>query len=192
MPVRAGTPSPPGVPAHRPTTCDGCGAPTEQPRSGRRRRWCSDRCRKRTLYAGTCETCGAATDGSNGRAAAPTQCTTCQHRAATAAAVWPPEALIAEARRWHRLTGLWPTSTDWHSFPGHVRKEVRTTIADFRAATGPWPSSTLARNKFGTWAAFMDAAGGHAIGKGGKGRSRNNDRAARLRALRAATAKAVA
>ena len=28
------------------STCEGCGAPIEQPHTGRRRRWCSDRCRK--------------------------------------------------------------------------------------------------------------------------------------------------
>lgn len=35
-------PAPPG-----PDQCRGCGAPLEQPPTGRRRIWCSDRCRKR-------------------------------------------------------------------------------------------------------------------------------------------------
>jgi len=36
-------PAPPG-----PDQCRGCGAPLTQPATGRRRRWCSDRCRKRS------------------------------------------------------------------------------------------------------------------------------------------------
>ena len=35
-------PAPPG-----PDQCQGCGAELSQPPTGRRRRWCSDRCRKR-------------------------------------------------------------------------------------------------------------------------------------------------
>ena len=31
-----------------PDQCQGCGAPLTQPATGRRRRWCSDRCRKRS------------------------------------------------------------------------------------------------------------------------------------------------
>lgn len=30
-----------------PDRCRGCGTPLTQPATGRRRRWCSDRCRKR-------------------------------------------------------------------------------------------------------------------------------------------------
>ena len=36
-------PAPPG-----PDQCQGCGAELSQPPTGRRRRWCSDRCRKRS------------------------------------------------------------------------------------------------------------------------------------------------
>lgn len=42
-----------------------------------RRKWCSDWCRKATKYGGTCEECGALTDGSNGHGKAPTRCIDC-------------------------------------------------------------------------------------------------------------------
>jgi hypothetical protein len=49
-------------------TCQGCGktGPLTNPHD-RRRKWCSDRCRKQTLYGGTCIDCGAPTNGSDGR-----------------------------------------------------------------------------------------------------------------------------
>jgi hypothetical protein len=46
--------------------CDGCGTPITQPPRCRRVRWCSDRCRKQTLYGGQpCRRCGAPR-GANG------------------------------------------------------------------------------------------------------------------------------
>ena len=60
------------------TNCKGCGAPIEQPKGrGRPRIWCSDRCRKETLYAGTCEQCGATTSGDGGKRRAPKSCIRC-------------------------------------------------------------------------------------------------------------------
>jgi hypothetical protein len=56
-------------------TCDGCGEEfVYSNRRGRNPRWCSNLCRKRTLYSGTCEVCGAPTNGSNGREKAPKRC----------------------------------------------------------------------------------------------------------------------
>lgn len=63
------------------SACAGCGTPITQPPSrGRRRKWCSDRCRKRTLYSGTCEICGGPTNGSNGRDAASDVCRECHEQ----------------------------------------------------------------------------------------------------------------
>lgn len=45
--------------------CPGCGEDLTWTHPNTR--WCSDKCRKDTLYAGECENCGAKTGGSNGR-----------------------------------------------------------------------------------------------------------------------------
>ena len=58
------------------SACAGCGTPITQ----WRRKWCSDRCRKRTLYSGTCEICGGPTNGSNGRDAASDVCRECHEQ----------------------------------------------------------------------------------------------------------------
>lgn len=39
--------------------------------------WCSDSCRKRTLYGGACAGCGAPTSGGKGRTGRSTHCRTC-------------------------------------------------------------------------------------------------------------------
>jgi len=60
------------------TACQGCGAPIEQPHYGRRK-WCSDRCRKTTLYAVPCERCGERCGGiANGHRGHPSRhCRSC-------------------------------------------------------------------------------------------------------------------
>lgn len=55
------------------SACAGCGTAIEQPR----RKWCSDRCRKRTLYGGTCKLCGAVTNGYDGPGTAADICIDC-------------------------------------------------------------------------------------------------------------------
>src|SRR4051812_22570863 len=53
--------------------------------------------RRKDGYGGVCESCGARTDGSNGRAKAPAVCARCAAADATLGAYWTPERLIAAA-----------------------------------------------------------------------------------------------
>jgi hypothetical protein len=46
--------------------CEGCGVPLVQPARGRRK-WCSERCRKRACYSGECVECGARTYSGNAK-----------------------------------------------------------------------------------------------------------------------------
>lgn len=62
------------------TICENpaCGNVTSQPDVGRRRRWCSDKCRKVAPYARYCTDCGARLNGSDGHGPnAPTRCMQC-------------------------------------------------------------------------------------------------------------------
>lgn len=46
------------------STCQGCGIGLAPPKKyGRPRKWCSDRCRKQTLYSTPCVNCGTPTTG---------------------------------------------------------------------------------------------------------------------------------
>lgn len=158
-------------------TCAGCQA--ELPPS--KRKWCSERCRK-SQYAGQCLNCGKATNGSDGRGKrASTRCQECATEHAKACALWTRERLIAEARRWHDLTGWWPTSTQWHTTCGSAPDEAYlAAVLEFRVLTGPWPSAAIVGRAFGSWAAFIAAAGGQSLGC--PAGVKNGQRAAEMRA----------
>lgn len=165
------------------STCDGCGTPIEQSRSNRRRRWCSERCRKQTMYGSACESCGNPTNGSNGRGPnAARLCVACSRAQQSTDAHWTRERCIAEGHRWRDLTGRWPLCGDWNRHQN--RGERRTLIDRYHELTGPWPYLFVVQRRFGSWRAYVAALGGEAypIGDGGRGRSRHA-RTAEMRAL---------
>ncbi len=163
--------------------CAGCTAelpPNKAP--GPPRKWCSERCRK-SQYAGRCVDCGKATNGSDGRGRrAPTRCQDCSSAYLRDAATWTRDRLIAEAQRWHDLTGLWPTSGDWAVQKRSVA--VSAALEDFVQATGPWPSEGAVYRRLASWDDFMAAAGGEPCRTTNLG---TEGRAAKAAALRAAT-----
>lgn len=104
--------------------------------SGSRRQWCSERCRKATLYAGTCEFCGGPTSGTNGRAAAAKVCRNC--------AEWPPPRIIEAIKRWAEdHGGVPPTRKDW-----------QTSAVDHPAASTVY--KRIGWNNALSWAGFND------------------------------------
>jgi hypothetical protein len=59
--------------------CQGCGVALKPNKAqGRKRVWCSERCRKRTMYSGECVDCGASTY--SGDAVPPERCRHCSGR----------------------------------------------------------------------------------------------------------------
>jgi hypothetical protein len=163
--------------------CVGCDTPLplEPRRPGRRRKWCSDRCRK-GQYAGECVDCGAPTNGHDGPGKASTRCAPCRHAKETAEAVWTRERMIAEGHRFHALTGRWPVTGDFNRYQN--RGQRRVLIDEFHRLTGPWPHVQIVQNVFGTWRAYIEALGGEAQPRhdGGRGMSKSA-RTAELRAL---------
>jgi hypothetical protein len=118
--------------------CHGCGTSIPRPRTGRRK-WCSEKCRRQTLYAGTCLSCGGPTDGSNGRGKAPLECRAC--------APWSAAQIIAAVQRWAKHhDGRPPTADAWK----------KSTRGDFLA---DYPISTTVQRVFGSWANGIEAAG---------------------------------
>lgn len=126
--------------------CDEHGMQTT---SGRLRKWCSDRCRRTTLYGGTCKYCGTITNGSDGPGAAPDVCISC---AAGHYATWTREAIIACIQQWADESGGIPPAT--------------TDFVRGRADDLPVPSVTHVQRMFGSWNAAIIAAGfePHAMG----------------------------
>jgi hypothetical protein len=150
--------------------------------SGRRRQWCSDRCRKQASYGGVCDTCGGPTRYSGKTRPSPT-CAACAQRAVCDAAIRKRDHLIVEAFRWKRLVGRFPTSTDW----GRAYRDPALVAASaaFMDAAGPWPYTGTVLRHFGTWAAFMDAVGGSLLSPG---RPTTREQHANVQAFRDASA----
>lgn len=55
--------------------CPGCGADLTGTHG--KRKWCSERCRKQTVYSGTCQHCGTPTNGYGGFGSASDTCKRC-------------------------------------------------------------------------------------------------------------------
>lgn len=106
-----------------------------------RAKWCSDRCRKDTLYGGTCGDCDAKTDGSNG-VAAPVYCALCTRRRRYEERHWTPESIIASIQAFVAEHGRPPTADDW------------------RSDAGGFPNTSTVQREFGgAWNAAIAAAG---------------------------------
>jgi len=137
-------------------TCQGCGAMGVQTTRARLRKWCSESCRKRTLYGGTCVDCGAPTNGSDGRGPdAPKRCIPCNAGHLFAE---HHKWILASLREWHERFGEPPTAPDWH--PSLAIAKGQQWRVDRRATTGrDWPSATSVHAHFGSWNDGVAAAG---------------------------------
>lgn len=114
------------------------------------------RARKKS-YAGVCKTCGAPTDGSNGKSNAPEYCKKHSNRAHFM--IWTESKIIAAIHEWHNIYGRPPIATDWNKqvegSPGQYCRGPRTTWAGKRR----WPPLGTVQARFGSWANAIEAAG---------------------------------
>lgn len=138
--------------------CHGCGAPL-QPNvaPGPKRKWCSQRCRKRTCYSRPCPGCGTLMNGSNGLAGehAPTHCSACaaEHRKAQTR-----QWILDSFREWVERFGRPPVVAEWN--PAMARQLGRSDYLEQHAATGrKWPSDSCVADHFGSWNGGVEAAG---------------------------------
>jgi predicted nucleic acid-binding Zn ribbon protein len=135
------------------TGCAACGRPLNQPKRGRRRKWCSERCRK-TKYAYPCVDCGDMIPH-DGRIDRYERCRECAHQfnrsdmayrrqmgERNSGAAWTDTALLA-ALRSQAVNG-------------------RVTVTAYRAASSgdpALPGSQAIMNRFETWGQACRAAG---------------------------------
>src|SRR5437763_864330 len=77
--------------------CRGCNTPVENKGPGKRREWCSERCRKQTLYSVPCVDCGKALNGSDGKGAHE-RCVPCAAAKTGRDKAWPRWEQIAAMR----------------------------------------------------------------------------------------------
>lgn len=103
---------------------------------------------RRKRYQGRCEDCGAATDGSNGHAGAPTLCEPCSRVHQHDERYWTPAQIVAAIREWAAIHDAPPVSTTW----------LRGVELDAQGRRR-WPPVNVVQREFGTWAAAIAAAG---------------------------------
>lgn len=145
------------------SACATCGTELPPPAriSGRPRKFCSERCRKRQ-YDLACVDCGARVSGTdpgsrNGREP---RCRGCRARETGAERiVWTRETVIAAIRDWNDLYGEPPAVADWRPYHTEHVLGDRARAERWRNANGRWPSSNSVRAVFGSWAAGLTAAG---------------------------------
>jgi Homing endonuclease associated repeat len=117
---------------------------------------------RRARYGGTCQRCGAPTDGSAGPSTPPpTLCGKCALDEQHERRHWTKERILEAVHRYAEENGRQPSSQEWLGTAGKDRP--------------PWapPTPTVIR-EFGSWSACMNAAGfesytGIKIRKGGTG-----------------------
>lgn len=138
------------------TSCQNCGKPVQQHKTGARRKWCSDRCRKIGCYTKPCVDCGGPT-GISGTAHSNQRCAECSRARQHDEAFWTRDTMLAAGHRWRELAGRWPTSGDWNAYRAGVKyRHLLHTLLD---VTGPWPHLYTVQLEFGSWPGFMAALG---------------------------------
>lgn len=144
------------------SVCQGCSAELPPNRGpGQKRKWCSERCRRHTIYSRPCADCGTPTyDGS---ANPPERCVPCHARTRV---IWTPEAIIDAIREFADRYGQPPAACDWNTGMSYGMK-----AKDFWA-DACWPQSQTVQAAFGSWNAAIAAAGftPRGVGKRGPGR----------------------
>lgn len=109
---------------------------------------------RRVRYQGVCEICGSPTSGCDGKAKAPRHCLDC---AGTASIVWTADIVLERIREWAAIHGQPPAAYEWN--PGLARQRGCLKEADAFEADDRWPFYSTVREKFGSWANGIEAAG---------------------------------
>lgn len=126
-------------------------------------------------YHGTCEQCGAATDGSNGRANAPKLCAECTRNRKHDERYWKRDTIIAALRDLADLVGRPVTAPDLQRSPSVLAKLSSTRVHEIEVideaiAAGQLrlPPYALIVREFGSIRAARQAAGMPAVVPTGK------------------------
>jgi hypothetical protein len=139
-------------------TCEGCGSPLPPNKAlGRRRKWCSERCRKLTLYSRRCVDCGAVCNVDGRVAGAAERCLAC---ARTEIGTLENRQRMSQAAlgRCH-----WSEDDCVRAMKRAARRGYLTAVmyeqAYERAPAGSMPSLPTVMHKFDKWTDALVAAG---------------------------------
>lgn len=164
------------------SVCHGCDTELPPNRApGRARKWCSERCRKQTLYARPCMDCGAPRTNGSDSAREP-RCSACAAvKGGKTKQVWTPAAGLAAIQEWATLHGEPPAVADWNPHAAEHMLHDPARAARWRDADGRWPSFKTVYREFGSWNAAVEAAGFAPRVAGGGGGNETRQRVRRAR-----------
>lgn len=108
-------------------------------------------------YRGTCATCGAPTNGSNGPGTASDTCGNCSLTRQHDTRLWTPATVVEAIQAFARRYGRPPTATDFH--PATARHLGHEWRAERFYADGHYPSATTVIGECSSWADAIEAAG---------------------------------
>lgn len=135
---------------------------------------------RRDRYRGTCSTCGARTDGSNGRNA-PTRCGPCTLQRQHDERGWTPTTILESFARFADVMGRPPASVDSQGLAPSIRAQLRPErLAEIHRARElglTLPNYSVVHREFGSWPAALEA-GGYPTNPGGRPKHRNREEAA--------------
>lgn len=136
---------------------------------------------RRKRYQGSCEDCGAPTDGSGGYGAAPKHCKNCapKHYERT---VWTRELIIARIHEWFCLYGEPPGVVDWNPYHAETVLHDRERSQRWMSRPDHWPWMSSVYRQFGSWNAAIEAAGFSPRPSHGGGGNQSRRRAERAKA----------
>lgn len=143
-----------------------------------------DKQRKQS-YGGTCQYCGARTDGSNGPRKAPRTCRTCKATQQHEQRYWTKQTIIDAIHRYAKTHGRPPTANEWLTNKNGQRHG--------RHGDG-YPYAATVTREFGSWANAIEAAGyprpriGHKTNSNPPRAPRKRTREQRIQDLRTALA----
>lgn len=159
--------------------CEGCGRELDKPQKpGRPRKWCSERCRKRS-YGDPCVDCGSPTRFGAETARVPEpRCLQC---AAVARTVWTQAAIIAAIHDWNADYGEPPAASDWNPFLLRTVLHDESREARWHETPGRWPWHITVKKAFGSWNEAIAAAGFKTRPRGGGGVNVARRRSERLK-----------
>ena len=106
-------------------------------------------------YVGVCRGCGADTQSRNGKGDAYAYCKACHPGAIERR--WSRARVLDAMRAWQARYGRLPSSYDWTRT--HARRRGGEALE--RLGGGDWPSASVVRRVFGSWAVARVAATAH-------------------------------
>jgi hypothetical protein len=137
--------------------CETCGtAFTVTNPKAAKRRFCSNRCRKRQ-YDLVCVGCGGRVDGTTPGKMPDRDNPVCAACAGAHYAKWTPETVVAAIQRFAERYGRPPAAPDFDT--SHARSLGHDWRAERFHADGDYPVATSVTYVFGTWNAAIEAAG---------------------------------